>query len=493
MTVPEVAPESTQAEQDLPRMTMTESLSHMTRRRFIAASGGLAAMLAARQAPAVLGPVSPNEVLSLGFIGIGGRGVMMLKTLGYFDEATTREFPRPLPRLESVRVTAVCDTFQDHLDAGVQMVKAQGGEAQPYVDYREMLEKEKLDAVVIAAPDHHHARATIAAMEAGCDVYVEKCMTNTLDELKLLRETMQRTGRILQVGHQGRQDAIHLAAHNVVKRGTLGKVALVQTFLSRGGPAQAWIRPISHVNPPGLDVVHWDLFLGDLPRREYDARRYFEWRRFWDYSTGIAGDLMSHELDTVHHVIELGVPKSAVASGGVYFWKDGRETPDTWSVVLEYPDRELSISYGANIHNNYDSRASIFLGSEATMELDWECRVYPDSGSGKYAKDLQSGKLDHTKAMIKVGKQAGELVGSAATSTSWLDNEGLLLTTRDGKLQDTSRLHHENFYKCMRDRTEPDASFQRCYATTVATLLCVAAYREGKKAYWDAEKEQVVF
>lgn len=470
---------------------MTPDEPRIRRRSFVASS--LGAMLMARQAPAFLSRLGRNDVLRLGFIGLGGRGGQMLKTLGYgVPSAKPEQDVRIQERLESVEVVAVCDPLEDRIRGGIAAVRAGGSNARGYSHYVEMLEKEHLDCVVIASTDHHHGPATIAAMEAGCDVYVEKCMTNDLAELKQIREVMSRTGKILQVGHQGRQDAVHQAAASIIQRNVLGPVTLVQAFLSRGGIEQAWLRPQLVANHPTTERLNWDAFLGNAPKREYDPRRFFEWRRFWDYSTGIAGDLMSHEIDTIHHLMGLGVPASAVASGGVYFWKDGRETPDTYSVILEYPDSNLSVNYSANIHNNFHRRASVFLGSEASMELDWECRVFPERLSKKYAADLASGKMKLGEPMLSVGKRAGQLTSRAAASNLWLEYEGLLMTTRDGKPRDTSRLHHEEFYRCVRERTQPSASFDACYATTVATLLSVVAYKTGKKVTWDAKNEVAV-
>lgn len=464
----------------------------LTRRHLIA--GGISSLLLAKQAPAFVRSLGGDGVLKLGFVGHGGRGNQMLKVLGYgVPPAKGAKELAIQDRLAEVEVVAICDPMRERVESGLAAVKARGGEARGYSDYHEMLANEKLDCVVIASCDHHHAPATIAAMEAGCDVYVEKCMTNDLAELKKLREVIQRTGRILQVGHQGRQDAIHRAAANMIERDVLGKVALVQTFLSRGGAEQAWLRTQlvkDHSTPAGID---WKAFLGNATQREYDPRRFFEWRRYWDYSTGIAGDLMSHEIDSVHHIMGLGVPGSAVASGGVYYWKDGRETPDTYSVILEYPDKEVSVTYSANIHNNYPKRASIFLGSEASMELDWECRVYPERTSQKYEADLKSGKLKVGEPMLQVGKREGQLNTRASASNLWLEYEGLMMTTRDGKVRDTSRLHHEEFYRCVRERAQPSASFDACFATTVATHLSVVAYKTGKKVSWDPKNEVAVY
>jgi predicted dehydrogenase len=283
---------------------------------------------------------------------------------------------------------------------------------------------------------------------------------------------------------------MHELARSIIERGDLGKVTLVQAFLSRGGEASAWVRRMSHDGGPPRDRVHWELFLGSAPQRPYDARRYFEWRRYWDYSSGIAGDLMSHDLDTIHTVMGLDVPHSATASGGVYYWKDGRETPDTYSAILEYPDDDLSVTYSCNLHSNYHKRATLFLGSEATMELGFDLKVFASAGSKKYAEQLKSGEIKLGQPFVKIGTERGEVITEASPSELWLENQGLLTTVRDGQTMDVTRVHHQDFYACVRDRSEPLASFDEVYAPTVATHMTTEAYRRGRKIVWDPEERK---
>ena len=456
------------------------------RRGFLIGAGALAAGATMCRAPAALKRRAPNEMVRLGFIGVGGRGMGMLGTLGYAHPDPTRG-REPLSRLDAVEVVAVCDAYDDHLDLAATSVKEAGGDAARYTSYRQMLDEVKLDAVVIATPDHLHVPITIAAMQAGCDVYVEKCMTNSLEELDALREAKERTGRILQVGHQHRQHTIRRAAREVIRKGSLGRVTLVQSYLSR---PEAWTKPARR-GVATRKKIHWQEFLGPAPAVHYEPNRFFNWRQYWDYSTGIAGDLMSHELDTIHYVLGLGEPASAVASGGIYYWKDKRETPDTLTVVLEYPDHDLSVMYSANLHNSYHHRPTVFLGDDATMALDWELRVFPDANSKRYAEELAQKKVVRHKPMLWLGRRKGEpLSQTAAVSELWLESEGVLTTSRDGRILDTSRLNHEELYQCMRTRREPSCGFDAVYGPTVATHLSVLAYKSGRKMLWDREKRR---
>ncbi|MED5330701.1 MAG: Gfo/Idh/MocA family oxidoreductase [Planctomycetota bacterium] len=470
----------------------------LTRRRFlksgVAGMGGVAGILATGSAPAFLSLSSSNDVLRMAVVGTGGRGIQHLKALGYFnpDDHLGAKTTKPPPRMEGVEVVALCDAFDLYLARGMRAVRASGGKATGYTNFEKMLDEEQLDGVILATPDHLHAPHAIAAMEAGKDVYVEKCMANSIEEANALGEVVHRTGRILQVGHQHRQNRMQRVAKQIIERGDLGEVTMVQAFLSRGGAANAWIRPIAHDGGPDPKKVHWKEFLGPAPDRPYDPRRFFEWRCYWDYSTGPAGDMMSHTLDAIHDIMGLTYPASAVASGGVYFWKDGRETPDTYSAALEYPDNDLSVTYSCNMHNNYQKRATLFLGSEATLELNWEINVYADRQSELYKEDLESGKKKPGEPFIRIRKKSGELITEAAPTNLWLENQGLTLTERDGMLWDTTILHHLEFADCIRNRATPSASFDAIYPPTVATHMTVESYKQGKRIHWDGESKKGV-
>ena len=455
--------------------------------------GGAAAVGALPRAvtaplPAILRRRPRLDALQVGVIGIGNRGRGHLNSLGYAGKGARRD--RQNDPIDGVEVVAVCDTFEDHLDLGVERVRDAGRTPARYVDYRKMLEREDLDAVVVATPDHAHAPIAIAAARAGCDVYVEKCMTNTIDEALELGRVLADTERILQCGYQLRQDGIHRQAREHVRRGYLGDVHMVEVVLRRSGNNAAWRKPIAENGGPPREKVHWEQFLMNAPKREYDPERYFEWRRFWDYGTGIAGDILSHVLDAASMVLDLGIPSSAVAAGGIYHWKDGRETPDTYTSVLQYDDRDTAVSFNCTMSNAFQDQATLYLGSEATMRLTWKLQIFPDLNSEKYRRGLDSGKLKNTKPMIVIEDAAAGRMRSAAPSEAWLEGRGMTDTMRDGVEHDTTRLHHTEFFECVRARRQPSAGYPTALASTIGAHLSHLAYVGGRRVTWNAEEHR---
>lgn len=472
----------------------------ISRRRFLttaAAGAGTAAVASLVPATTACSSAnSANETIRVGVVGTGLRGLDHLWALGYptGDPADLkRKVIEHLP-IANVEVVAVCDAFDDVLDRAVAMVERRGKKPGRYVDWRKMLEKEKLDVVVISTPDHLHAPIAMDAIDAGCDVYVEKCITNKFEEIKPLGEALKKKGRILQAGYQFRHDRMHQLAREILGGDTLGQVHLVQFFMHRNGPTAGWASMYALNGGPARDKVHWEEFQRFAPSREYDPHRYFDWRRYFDYSTGISGDLWTHELDVLQFTMGLGVPHTSVASGGIRHWKDGRDTPDVFCVTNEYPDRDLTVSYNCTLSNAFVKRgeAAVFCGTDATMELSWEIKVYPERLSTKYAADLDAGKMQYNQPFTHVKDTAAGLQIEAAPTQTWLAGRGVTLTTRNGAVVDTTRIHHENFFDCVRSRKEPEASFERTLPSTIGAHMATTSYLTGKRVTWDPVKQQMV-
>ena len=464
-----------------------------SRRSLLAAASvsGLAAAAGARPFPSLLRKRTVDDGLQIAIVGAGYRGVDHLEALGYPNlEAGTESFHE---KIANVELVAVCDTYDGNRERARAMVAAKGYDPRPYVDFREMLEKEDLDAIVVATPDFTHSLIVREAARAGVDAYVEKCMTNSIDEVFELERVLEETGRIVQVGYQMRQDEIHRVAREYVERGYIGDVHVVQAVLRRNGENAGWKRAETAHGGPPREQVHWDEFLaGEAPAVDYDPERYFEWRRFWDYGTGICGDLLSHSIDEMEIILGVGMPDRAVSSGGIYHWKDGRETPDTYSTVLEYPDRDLSFTYNCTMSNSHPKQAMTLLGTEGTIEVSWKLDVYPDLFSTKYEKQLRNGKIKHTQPMISIKDKAAARQLAAEPSQLWLAGRGATMTTRGGGEYDTTRLHWENFVDCVRSREEPAGSFRSSFSSTIASHMSTLAYRERREVRWDAEKRKVV-
>ena len=467
----------------------------LSRRTFLRATAGSVAAAGLTTVPLACSDDEPvGDELRLAVIGTGRRGQDHLAALGYLDASSMlasrkKSDYEPLP---GQRVVAVCDPFTVNLDEGARQVRAKLGEVTPYADYRDLLDREDLDAVVIATPDHLHTPIAIAAIKKGLDVYVEKSISNNLAETFELEAALKEHGRILQSGFQARQDHMHKQAAQVVKNGTIGKVHMVETFFHRGGEAGAWVFPNEKNGGPPREQLDWDLFLGDAPKVEYTPKRYFGWRCFWDYSTGISGDILTHVLNSMKSIVGVGVPDAVVASGGIYYWKDGRETPDHFHVLLEFPNEEISITFQSTLSNSFQKTATLFMGEDGTVELDWRLRVYADRFSKKYTKQVASGAYNPQAPFINLEDSAAGMITKAAPSQLWLGGLGATLTTRaDGEVRDTTRLHHQNFLDCVRTRLQPDAGFEDALPVTIAAHMATTSFRERRRVRWDAATRSI--
>ncbi|MBA3298124.1 MAG: Gfo/Idh/MocA family oxidoreductase, partial [Acidobacteria bacterium] len=304
---------------------MNDSNNPKSRREFlkIAAAAGAAGVslpsavhtLEARQAPAQT--VSPGDGIQIALIGAGGQGMGDART------AT---------RIPGVKVVAVADVYDGRLTRAKEIW---GNDTFTTRDYREVLARPDVDAVIIATPDHHHAHISIDAMKAGKDVYVEKPMIQDIEEGPKVIETARATNRILQVGSQRVSSIIYAKARELYKSGAIGELNFVEAWWHRNTAMGAW----QYTIPPDAtpETVDWDRFLGDAPKRPFEPIRLFRWRNYQDYGTGIPGDLFVHLFSGIHYVLDSTGPTRVMSTGGLRYWKDGRDVPDIFVGVYDYP------------------------------------------------------------------------------------------------------------------------------------------------------------
>jgi predicted dehydrogenase len=321
---------------------------HMTTRRTF--------LFSAASAARVLGA---NDRIRLGAIGTGGRGSYLMKVLNGFSD---------------FEWVAVSDIYDVRREAGAQLA---GGNVASYLDYRELLDRKDIDGVLIATPDHWHAQMVIDACRAGKDVYVEKPMTSLAEQGPPVVKAAREHSRIVQVGVQQRSGPHFLEAkERIVDAGLLGQVTLVRTWWNGN---RGYLTPV----PPGMDQkpagLDWDRYLGPLPKRAWDARRYFNRFAYWDISTGgQTGGLFVHLADVVHWYLGLDKAKAAVAGGGIYQYDDGRDSPDTINLIVEYPGR-LSVTFEATLSTprGRESAGIEFHGSRGLLSIfraGWQYR-----------------------------------------------------------------------------------------------------------------------
>jgi predicted dehydrogenase len=297
-----------------------------SRREFlkIAAAGaaGLAATsdpivhaLPARQASPA--PGSALDRIQVGLIGAGGQGI---------GDAMTAA------RVPGVEIVAAADVYDGRLTRSKEIW---GDGLFTTRDYREVLARPDVDAVIIATPDHWHARMAIDAMKAGKDVYLEKPMVQDVEEGPQVIEAARATERILQVGSQRVSSIIYAKARDLFKSGAIGELNFVEAWWHRNSAMGAW----QYTIPPDAspETCDWDRFLGDAPRRPFDATRLFRWRNYRDYGTGIPGDLFVHLFSGIHYVLDSNGPTRIMATGGLRYWQDGRDVPDVAVGFYDYP------------------------------------------------------------------------------------------------------------------------------------------------------------
>lgn len=412
----------------------------LRRRQFMKQAGGGMAILGAT--PAVLGAASANDRLNVGVIGVGRRGRGHLRHLVESSESY------------NIKVLAVCDIYRPRLDAAVERSGGQG-----YSDYRELLSRGDLDAVVIASPDHWHAKMCIDAINAGCDVYCEKPWTRYAHEAKEVYHLVKKEKRILQVGTQHTADGRYWAARDAIKKGLIGKTVWSQTSYSRNYRTGAWNYTVeTSASPENLD---WEAFLGSAASKPFNREHYFRFRKYWDYSGGIATDLHYHKLAPILLAVGADFPHRVTSGGGVWVHKDPghpspREVPDTFMTILDMPT-EHSILLASSMANS-DGLRDVVRGHEAKLEFaGGGVEIRPDS---LYREKFVS---RNDSDVIRIPAQPREQ-------------------------------HMQNFFSCVRSRREEDLNCgpDLGYPTMVCIAMSVKAYRENKVLYWDREREEIV-
>jgi predicted dehydrogenase len=398
-----------------------------SRRNFI---GRVATGLAGSLAPSTV--LGANGRVRLGIIGVGDRGM---------------ELVREAMQCPNAEVAAFADIYTRRLEAARQVAPAE----KTYLDYRYLLDDNSVDAVLIATPQHLHCEHFVASLEAGKHVYQEKTMAFTVEHAKRMRAAYQKVaGKLaVQIGHQGCSSGLMEDATAFVKSGRLGKLTLIESHMFRNTPhgKPQWSRPLYPDMTP--ENILWNQFLGEAPKRDFDANRYANWRLFWDYSGGNVYENMCHQLAFWYRPLALQIPRAVTMTGGIYLWKDGREVPDTMSVTMEHAE-EVMFSWLSGFGNNQLGVAESVLGTDGTIIKSQQIRFTPQ----------------------KVNQPKGE--------------EAL------GQSRTPPRAHMQNFLDCIRSGKEPNCPFELGFRVSIACRMAVESYRRQRTVRWDAVKEEII-
>jgi predicted dehydrogenase len=304
-----------------------------------------------------------NDRIGLGMIGVGIRGTQLLNNF------------KAVP---GVNIAAACDVYDGHLRAVREATRA---ELPVTRAYEEILSRKDVDAVVIAVPDHLHAKMVLDALAAGKHVYIEKPLTWSIEQGVEVRRAAEQSKLVVQVGSGAGSSPIARKASELVKAGALGKVTMIRMSNNRNSPEGAWVYPIPpDASPKSID---WKRFLGSAPPQPFSAPVFFRWRCWWEYSGGVATDLFVHLLTLVHGVMGVTAPRSVVSQGGLYRWKDGRTVPDVMNSIFEYSEGFLADMY-VNLNNGRPAHPTTIMGTEASLAFEDRDRLvlYPESEPG---------------------------------------------------------------------------------------------------------------
>ncbi|HWP43718.1 MAG TPA: Gfo/Idh/MocA family oxidoreductase [Blastocatellia bacterium] len=414
--------------------------------------------------------VSPNDRIQIATIGTGGQG------MGDTNTAL---------RVPGVELVAVADLYTGRLERAKELY---GDKIQTTRDYREVLARPDVDAVIIATPDHWHAQIAIDAMNAGKDVYLEKPMVHSLEEGHTLIEAERKTKRILQVGSQRVSSIVYKKAGELLASGAIGELNLVEAWWNRNSAIGAWQYSI----PPDASpqTVDWDRFLGKSPRRPFDATRFFRWRNYRDYGTGVAGDLFVHLFSGMHVVVGAKGPTRAFATGGLRFWNDGRDVPDVMMGLFDYPKTSRHPAFNLFLKVNFADGAGEnsgfrFVGSEGVMEIGRDVTVRrrqparePGYTINTFPKSVQEQFLKEYRAKYPEDKKH-------ISETS----EQIYAAPRDySDLLD----HFTNFFEAVRTRKPVVEDGVFGFRAAGPALLCNRSYFDNRVYGWDPEAMKIV-
>lgn len=442
-----------------------------SRREFLGAAGaGLSAQLLAAQAKPR--PASANDKIHIALIGCGGMG---------------QNDARSSVASGLTKIVAACDCYDGRLE---RMKEQYGRDIFVTRNYEEILARPDIDAVLIGAPDHWHQKITVDALNAKKDVYCEKPMVQHIDDGAAVVEAQRRTGRIMQVGSQRVSSVVYKKAQELYRAGALGKLMMVEAWWDRNSAVGAW----QYAIPPDADTstCDWSRFQGRAVKTEWDPKRFFRWRCYRDYGTGVAGDLFVHLFSGLHFITGALGPTRVYATGGIRFWEDGRDVPDLLFGVFDYPQTANHPAFNLVLRVNFESGAKEnsgfrFTGSDAIMTVGENVTLTaaPPEKEPGYTIGTFS-ESERKKSLLAYHQKYPEIKPSPAS----------LKTSRQEVFQPPPRYsdhedHHLNFALAVRSRKPviEDAVFG--FRAAGPALLSQVSYFEKRVVEWDAAAMKV--
>lgn len=410
--------------------------------------------------------IGSNDKVKVGILGFSNR----------FKNSLGKSFLKYSKEM-NFELFSICDIWNRRRDEGQAWYKQQTGDKIRVARNTDELWDQKPDAVIISTADFQHALQTAEAVRSGCDVYVEKPFAETMDDANFALTAAKETNKVIQVGSQRRSGPNYHAAYNYIKSGKFGKIIAVEMSWNVNQPGR-WRLPelTKEIREQDTD---WKRFLMNRPYEPWNSRKYLEYRLFWPYSSGIPGQWMAHQIDTVHWLSGLDFPRSVVANGGIYMWDDGRTNFDTITAVFDYgtgkentPGNGFQVVYSSRQNNESGGIKEWYFSNGGKLDLDTNI-INSDGGlteTNASAMGMQPFMLN-TFELPKINVETGSNTGS----------------------DPLTNLHMKNWMDCVRDNNvKTNAPVEAGYNHSVADIMVTAALRTGKPATFNEKQRQVL-
>ena len=406
---------------------------------------------------------SANDQIQLAVIGAGGMGMA--------DVETALSIP-------GVRLVAVADCFDGRLATARENY---GQDLFATRDYREVLARDDVDAVICATPDHWHKRISVEALTAGKSVYCEKPMVHSIAQGADVVKAQNESGKTFQVGSQGMSSLGNEKAKELLAAGEIGELNYAEGFWARNDPIGAWQYAIPENATE--ETIDWEMFLGDAPRKPYDPLRIFRWRNYRDYGTGVSGDLFVHLFSSLHFITSSVGPRKIMAQGGLRYWKDGREVPDILLGMFDYPETEAHPPFNLSLRVNFvdGTSGTTFLrlvGSEGAMDVTWTEVVLRRNKAVSPTDVFNQRKADEMDQGVEARKQM-----LPPAESIFMVEDGYMGAHFD---------HFMNFFRGVRDGRPVNEDAEFGLRAAAPALACNDSYFGDQIVAWDPEVMEVI-
>jgi len=443
------------------------TLKNSNRRDFLKVSGAAVAATTvawnARSYAAILGA---NDRVRVGVVGCGDR--MKQGDLPAFQQNA---------KAMNFQIVAVSDLWSRRREEGAAFIeKLCGNPVDQVRNNDELYARKDVDAVLVATADFQHAQHGIEAVNAGRDAYVEKPTADTMEDARNFLAAVKKSGKIVQIGTQRRSTPAYMKAAEYIKSGKFGDIVMVEMTWNVNQPGR-WRRPdvVPLLKEQDTD---WKRFLLNRPYEPFDARKYLEFRLFWPYSSGIPDQWLVHQIDTVHWFTGLPHPRSVVANGGIYLWKDGRQNWDTMTAVFDYgplddPTKGFQVQYSSRFTNSAGGVKELYYSNGGMIDMDKQT-VTPTGGL-------------RAREAAAMGLKENLL-----PSISLVEKSEAASTDADTGRDPMTSANMRNWMECVRSRKTPNASIEAGYNHSVALCMNIAAIQTGQKVTFDDKTQQVI-